>query len=200
MANWYASYHNRFTYAPTGSFVPFELGYSGSDPITIAAPSGVTPLTKRVHNITKGAGWDYWSINAAITAASNGDTIVAEPYIYYESVDIGSKQITLRGSDPNDPAIVAQTIIDPENSGSGVTIGNSNTLLDGFTIVNGYAAGVYCSAGASPTIAHCVIKNSYWGIYCGSSTAPLIKTAPPPRAIPTAYTATVQERSKSSTT
>ena len=85
------------------------------------------------------------------------------------------KSITLRSIDPNDPSIVATTIINGF-SANGVTFThgeNSGAVLDGFTIT-GCHDGIYCD-GSSPTISNCIISNNAnGGIYCQNGSSPFV--------------------------
>ncbi len=83
---------------------------------------------------------DYASIQEAIDAASNGDTIVVEMGTYRENIDFKGKSITLRSTDPEDPEVVKETIIDGGGNGSVVTFDsgeNEEAVLTGFSITGG---------------------------------------------------------------
>ena len=85
------------------------------------------------------------SIQSVINQAANGDTIVVLAGTYHENIDFNGKAITVRSTDPNDPNVVAATIIDGStptdpNTGSVVTFKNgegNNSELSGFTITGG---------------------------------------------------------------
>jgi hypothetical protein len=86
------------------------------------------------------------TIQAGIDAALAGDTVVVLPGTYTgvgnRDIDFGGKEITVQGSDPNDPAIVAATIIDCQASGRGFYFHSGETdssVLSGLTITNGIA-------------------------------------------------------------
>jgi len=101
---------------------------------------------------------DYPGIQEAIDAAEDGDTVVVSPGTYIENIDLKGKDITLRSTDPNDPDVVAATIIDGGGRGSVVTFMGGETskaVLAGFTITNGSASdggGIYVGGNSSPTI------------------------------------------------
>jgi flagellar hook assembly protein FlgD len=136
---------------------------------------------------------DYSTIQAAITACPTGVIVEVAQGRYYENINFDSKKITLTSSDPNDPYVVAATIIDGNDVNSVVTFtsGDANSTITGFTITNGNAkggsandngGGIYCHE-TSPTITKCVITNNKTkaggyggGIYFKDcSTAPTVK-------------------------
>ena len=65
---------------------------------------------------------DYYNIKAAVDASRSGDTIILAPGTYRGSdntnVAILDKALTIQSSDPNDPTITAQTVIDCSSSSS----------------------------------------------------------------------------------
>jgi len=109
---------------------------------------------------------DFTTIQAAIIAAHNGDTVIVEPGIYTgdgnREIRFLGKAITLRSIDPNDGDIVAGTVIDCNSAGRGFVFDEAegqDSVLAGFTVTNGYhyeeGGGIYCYE-SSPTITHCV--------------------------------------------
>jgi len=111
----------------------------------------------RVYNTTTGVTYD--TIQAAINAALDGQTIMVCPWVYLENLVFDNKDITVRSTNPLDPAIVDDTIIDGGGSGSVVQFLNADTsTMEGFTIQNGNAGGnINCGGGiyvkdSSPTI------------------------------------------------
>jgi len=115
----------------------------------------------------------YPSISMAITRALDGATLILNPQTYYETVDFSGKAVWLRSTDPNDPNVVAATVIDANNTSLDVVVFNSgedaNSILDGITITGG-KNGAYCISASSPTISHCVLQdNAYYGLSTNDS-------------------------------
>ncbi len=111
-----------------------------------------------IENIT--IGKEYVSFRRAINDARNGDEIVVSPGVYQEKINFKGKNLTLRSTDPNDPAVVSETFI-IAIGGDAVTFSggeDANCVLAGFTIADS-SNGVYCSA-ASPTIMNCNIVDN----------------------------------------
>jgi M6 family metalloprotease-like protein len=136
----------------------------------------------------------YATIQDAINASSNGDIVEVRPGTYRgtgnRDIDFLGRAITVRSVDPNDPSVVAGTIIDVE----GITTftshrafdfrsgESSNSILAGFTITNGFIfsiqppgippggnglpganemGGAIRCTGSSPTIRNCVIDLNF---------------------------------------
>ncbi len=142
----------------------------------------------------------YATIQAAVNAALYGDVVVVEPGIHIgagnRNLDFGGKAITVRSVDPNDPCVVAATIIDCENSGRAFyfhTGEDASSVVAGLTITHGLAetgGAIHC-LDAGPTILNCVITGNRTregadvmifgedggdggGIWCSGSTMRLI--------------------------
>ncbi len=106
------------------------------------------------------------TIQSAVQYADDGDTVVVDPGIYTgpgnRNIDFNGRAITVRSTDPNNPNVVATTVIDCNGLGRGFYFHNEedgNSVLTGFTITNGYAkygGGIYC-AYSGPSISNCVI-------------------------------------------
>ncbi|MHC4458825.1 MAG: choice-of-anchor Q domain-containing protein [Planctomycetota bacterium] len=132
------------------------------------------------------------TIQAAINAAYDGDTVIVAPGTYTgpgnRDIDFLGKAIIVQSSNPNDPNVVAATIIDCNGTEGEPHRGfifhsdeDGNSVLAGLTITNGYAnlgGGIYCY-DASPSIRKCTIwhntvaysSGEYGhgaGIYCHS--------------------------------
>ena len=142
--------------------------------------------TLAVHNVTRDKA--YASIQAAINDANDGEEIEVAPGTYYEAIDFKGKAVTLRSTDPNDPNVVAATVI----NGTGnhhvvqcVSGEDANTVLTGFTVTGGnatgagetgYGGGMY-NKGSSPSITNCIFrgnKAAYGGGMLNSGSSPII--------------------------
>jgi hypothetical protein len=105
---------------------------------------------------------DYSTIQGAINAAIDGDTVLVADGTYYEhDLDLGGKAITVKSENG-----AGSCIIDCEDDGRGFYFHNNesaDSIVEGFTIKNGYifadiGGGIYCEH-TSPTISHCIIKD-----------------------------------------
>ena len=131
-----------------------------------------------IENLT--TGQTYSNIQLAINNASDGDEIVLNPGVYHESISFVDKNLTLRSTEPNDPAVVASTVICIKGpyTGSVMTLSGikeGGCVLDGLTIVGG-EVGISC-CNVSPTIRNCVVENS------GLNAIDFWKEYEPPRII-----------------
>ncbi|MFC1888948.1 right-handed parallel beta-helix repeat-containing protein [Thermodesulfobacteriota bacterium] len=114
---------------------------------------------------------DEPTIQAGINAAVFGDLVLVDPGIYVENIVFKGKRITVRSVEGAEA-----TIIDGDSAGSVVSMNfgeSRRSVLDGFTIRNGYAyngGGIYCGF-SSPTISNCwIVGNAAemcgGGIFC----------------------------------
>ena len=125
----------------------------------------------------------YTTIQAAINACKDYDTVIVAPGIYSglgnRNITLNGKSITVCSTDPSDPQIVNTTVIDCQGSGHGFIFymgENADSTVTGLTITNGYAllgGAVYCYNNSSPSITNCLITNNSavfgGGIACANS-------------------------------
>jgi parallel beta-helix repeat protein len=111
---------------------------------------------------------DHPTIQQAIDASANGDTVLVHPGTYVENIDFKGKAVTLVSE--LGPAV---TIIDGNKLGSVVTFKTNETsssVLDGFTVRNGrgdylvplqshFGGGISCQE-SHPTIRNNIITNN----------------------------------------
>lgn len=147
---------------------------------------------------------DAPTIQAGIIAASDGDEVVLLEGVYTgdgnRDITLMGKAITVRSTDPDNPVVVAATILDCQGTSAQPHRGfridsaeSADSILAGLTVTGGYApeeavqpeAGGSSEGGAifchdsDPTIVNCVIRDNTaadWGggIYCHGG-APVIR-------------------------
>ena len=120
-------------------------------------------------NVTVVVPTDVGTIQHAIDMSINGDTILVQPGIYQEALNIADREIHITGSAPNDPTVVDATVINPGNIYYDIVSFMSShkvtSTLEGMTLTGGQR-GIYCHGQAAPEITHCVIRdNSNTGLY-----------------------------------
>ena len=92
-------------------------------------------------------------------------------------IDFKGKTITVRSTDPNDPSVVAETVIDCNGSEAdphrGFVFNNYEThqsIVAGLTITGGYnesGGAIFYGQCTAPTIINCIFKENQ--AYCGGS-------------------------------
>ncbi|MHC4498236.1 MAG: InlB B-repeat-containing protein, partial [Planctomycetota bacterium] len=136
----------------------------------------------------------YLNIHDAMHDAEGGDRVVVAPGVYTgwgnQNLSFGGKAITVTSQNPDDPNIVAATIIDCGGAGRAFVLRNGEgyrSVIEGFTIINGVApwndpefqmplppgpfdghhgadaggGAIACFNGSSPTISNCVIRDCF---------------------------------------
>ncbi len=74
---------------------------------------------------------DYPTIQAGINAASNGDTVLIQPGIYYENIDCDGKSIMVTSNFifDSDSSTIEQTIIDGGGISTTVSMQNGEAYV-----------------------------------------------------------------------
>ena len=121
----------------------------------------------------------YPTIQAAINAASNGDTVLVANGTYTgtgnKNLDFKGKAISVQSESGPD-----NCIIDCQLDGRGFYFYNgegSDSVVDGFTIINASDSGIFLNVYSSPTISNCTITNNTGqgaGIACWWYSSPSI--------------------------
>ena len=109
--------------------------------------------------------YDYPTIQAAIDAAMDGDTVIVADGVYTgegnKNIDFLGKAITVKSENGAESCI-----IDCENLGRGFIFQSGEdaaSVLDGFSVINGYrnyGGGIMCDE-AGPMIKNCIIRDNY---------------------------------------
>ncbi len=146
------------SFSATGSTVSFTPTAAGSGTITASegyvwGTANITITEAAPATIRVGVDKDYTTIQAAIDAATDGATIIADEGIYNENLTI-NKSITLKSTNPDSSSVVGHTIINGGGSGTVLWVtaqsGEQLTVnIEGLTITGGGNTGVG-------------ISNSYW--------------------------------------
>jgi len=130
---------------------------------------------------------DFETIQAAIDASEDGDTVLVQPGTYVENINFLGKSITVASLilTTGNGAYIDSTLIDGDANGRSVVVfqndENEDAVLVGFTICNGtsdYGGGIYCN-GAGPQFCNLLITNNEaehngGGIYCTRQSFPTV--------------------------
>jgi len=117
--------------------------------------------------LSVGPGQSYTTTQAAVDAASPGDTILVQSGTYYENVNV-NKQLTLQGVDSGS----GLPVIDAGGSGRAITLNADGCILDGFVAINSgsddYDAGILVNSNNNTITGNTATGNGA-GIYFHSS-------------------------------
>lgn len=112
---------------------------------------------------------DQPTIQAAIDAASTGDTVLVSPGTYYENLTVNRKEVTLKSTDGAD-----KTIIDGGRKDKVIaflsTFGLAS-VVDGFTIRNGQAQDAAAYSGIYLNLSGATIQNNVFTSNYGAAIA-----------------------------
>jgi parallel beta-helix repeat protein len=119
------------------------------------------------NNVVINVPGDYPTIQQAINACNDGDTVLVQPATYYENINFNGHNIVVGSMFimTGDDSYISSTIIDGSDSASVVTFDSgedTSTRLIGFTIQNGWGnhgGGIYCDA-SNPEISNNIISNN----------------------------------------
>ena len=126
------------------------------------------PCSAAIITVDPNGSADYTTIQAGINAAVSGaDTVVVAEGTYVENISFGGKDIILTSEDPEEPNVVADTIIDGGGIDTVVRFNGtetSNCKISGFTITNGYGPADEDGGGITgpgrATITNCIIRDN----------------------------------------
>lgn len=129
---------------------------------------------------------DQETIQGAIDAAENGDTVLVQPGEYIEYPNFDGKRITVASLylTTGDESHITETIVDGNGEGRIFSFRSGETeesILCGFTIRNGettYGGGIYVN-GAAPTLKNLIINNNHatnrgGGVYATQASSPIL--------------------------
>lgn len=133
------------------------------------------PCPARTIRVDDDGPADFNTVQAAIDDAKDGDVVLVAPGIYTgdgnRDIDSRGKAVTVRSIDPNDPKVVASTVIDcsgteAEPHRAFFVHGNKalESVIAGLTITNGHVyaqdgAGICCYS-SHLVVRRCIITNN----------------------------------------
>ena len=140
----------------------------------------------------------FGTIQEAIDACLNGNSVFVLPGIYYENINFNGKAVTVEGMGGLDNCIIDGSYPADPDFGSVVTFENnesSNSILKKFTIQNGngnyadpdgdgefhyYGGGIYCFS-AQPVMENLIVKDNSstyaGGVYCEENSYPKLSSS-----------------------
>ncbi len=150
--------------------------------------SASTDLNGAEFSVVPDGSGDFTDIQTAIDAVVEGDVIIVTAGVYTlsHSLELKGKTITLQSTDPMDPCVVADTIIDAAGACSAFLINQGEDpccSIDGLTITHGngsFGGAVVCYNDSGLTIRRCVIQNNTssgagGAIWCGNGSGIILE-------------------------
>jgi len=138
----------------------------------ILTAAGVLALAGQASALTHIVPTDFATIQGAIDASADGDTVLVLPGTYAEhDIDFGGRAIVVRGSAPADPRVVAATVVDGAAQGTVFwfrSYEDTTSVLEGLTITGGFAeigpesrgGGITCRPSTGPLIRRCHLRGN----------------------------------------
>lgn len=132
---------------------------------TLVILTALLTITSAATAATINVPADQPTIQAAINAATNGDTVIVAPGMYKENINFNGKAVTLSSTDPTNWDIVNSTIINGKHRGSCVVFDHGegqDSVIEGFMLTKGTnnnGGGILCDL-SSPVIRYCNITRN----------------------------------------
>jgi hypothetical protein len=124
----------------------------------------ISSLFATILKVDINGGQEYASIQSAVNAATNGDTVLVYLGTYFENVDFGNKGLTLASLHltTGDPTYIDQTIIDGGNNDRCIYINgvSHSCQINGLTITNGKGGLYIRDVPDSVIVEKCNIKDN----------------------------------------
>ena len=141
--------------------IPHIIDSNNQDNYPLMTP-WTPPAEPKTWTVDDDGPADFHTIQEAINAAENGDTIYVYNGTYYEKV-ILNKTVSLTGENQS------ITVIDGGGDGTTVYITSDNVTIKGFTIKNG-EIGLHIQSSANTTLEkNEVLRNSFDGVKIANS-------------------------------
>ncbi len=147
------------------------LTETGSYTFNIITTPGVTvsPSTWTVGGVrTILVPYDYSTIQAAVNAASDGDTIVVAAGTYNENQILITKALTVYGAGAGATIVDGQLVAPPTVGLVRITANTGNVIFSGFTVrnagkISGTRVGIYAQC-ALPGVTYTISNDTIYGI------------------------------------
>jgi len=155
---------NCIAYLAEGKIGPSGFIATDSDYIGV----NVDKYPGTVYHVDDDGSEQFTSIQEAIDAASDGDTVYVHAGYYTECLFV-DKAIALKGQGAQ------RTTIDGDQYSAAIAISAGNVTIQGFTILNGRNAGVYIDANDCTLATNTITNNGLDGIYIHASNNNVIR-------------------------
>ncbi|WP_094227910.1 lectin like domain-containing protein [Methanolobus psychrotolerans] len=148
-------------YSNTGAY-NISLNVSNSFGNDVSLKTSLIHVLDSTIIVNNSGSADFTTIDEAIDAASDGDTILIEPGTYSENLALTENNISLLSSTGNSEDV---HIISPDSDEYTIHITADNVTISGVNVSGGYA-GIYAYGSNGCNITNCyAMDNSMFGIY-----------------------------------